>query len=191
MFAIANVVQSSNSIPPRANTPRINYMPLGEPIESTVKKLIQTNVITLLEVKAYELAPFKLTRWNSNDFCEYHCTIGHKTSSCYKLKNLIQDLIDHGDITVDTNRGFVNTDHTIFKDPFVKHDKGKASSSGTQDNTTNYTKVAYDYTINTISAGDEIVAAITINPWNCNCAVVTHRSRVTLQGFPSNPLPPM
>lgn len=52
---------------------------------------------------------------------------------------MIQDLIDQGDITVDDNKRSANIDHTIFKDPFVKHDKEKASHSGTQDNTANYT----------------------------------------------------
>lgn len=67
---------------------------------------------------------------------------------------------------MDNNKGSSNTNHTLFKDPFIKHEKGDASSSGSQDNTTNYTKVAYDYAINTITAGDEIGATIIVNPRN-------------------------
>lgn len=84
----ANVVQSGNQRPPRINTPRRNYRPLGEPIESALKKMIQTNFITLPELRPYEMGPFKTA------FCEYHHAKGHKTKSCYQLKNLIQDLID-------------------------------------------------------------------------------------------------
>lgn len=142
-------------------------------------------MITLPEIRVYKPRPFKPNWWNDNDFCEYHGTKGHKTVSCYKLKNLIQDPIDQGDITVDTNKS-ANTNHTIFKDPFVKHDKGKASILGTQDNTTNYTKVLHDYTINAISAGDKIVFNIIVNPRDKDCAIITCRSTVTLQGIPSN-----
>lgn len=95
------------------------------------------------------------------------------------MKNLIQDLIDQGDITVDTSKA-PNIDHTIFKDPFIKHDKGKASSSNTQNNTTNYTNVIFDYAINTLSAGNEMLATITINPKRRDCVVIARRSMVTL-----------
>lgn len=63
-------------------------------------------------------------------------------------------MIDQGDIIIDIDKTSTNTNHTFFKDPFVKHDKGKATTSGTQDNTANYTKVSYDYTIHAISSGD-------------------------------------
>lgn len=149
-----NATKNMNTRYLRVNTPRRNYTPLGEPIESALKKLIQTNMIILPEIRVYEPGPFKPTWWNDNDFCDYHRTKGHKTASCYKFKNLVQDMIDQGDITIDTDKTSANMNHTIFKDPFVKHDKGKATTSGSQDNTTNYTKVSYDYTIHAISLGD-------------------------------------
>lgn len=77
----------------------------------------------LPEVKPYEPGPLKPAWWNDNDYCEYHHTKGHKIVSCYKLKSLIQDLIDQGDITVDAKKESTNKDHTIFKDPFIKHEK--------------------------------------------------------------------
>lgn len=79
-----------------------------------------------------------------------------------------QDLIDQESIIVDTNKGLTNANHAIFKEPFVKHDKGKASTSGTQNNTANFRKVSYDYTIDAISAGDAVVDTITINPGDKN-----------------------
>lgn len=138
----ANAVQSGHQRPPRINTPRRNYTPLGEPIESSLKNLMQTNIITLPKLRPYEPVPFKITWWNDNDLCEYHHTKGHKTASCYKLKNLIQDLLNQGDIIMDANKGLANIDHTIFKDPFGKHDKRKSSILGTQNNTANYINVA-------------------------------------------------
>lgn len=53
---------------------------------------------------------------------------GHKKSSCLTLKNLIQDLIEQGDILVDNSKGKTNVDRTIFKTPLQDHGKGKASS---------------------------------------------------------------
>lgn len=151
--------------------------------------MIQSNDITLPKARPYEPGPFNLTWWNANDFCEYYHNKGHKTTSCYKFKNLVQDLIDQGDITVDNNKA-PNIDHTIFKDPFVKHDKAKASSSNAQNNTVNYTNVVFDYSINTLSTRDEMVATIIVNPKNRDCVVITRRSKVTLQGVPSNSPPP-
>lgn len=141
MSTNANVAPATNTRFPRMNTPRRNYTPLGEPIESALKKLKQTNMITFQEIRVFGLGPFKPNWWNDNEFCEYHRTKVHKTTSCYNLKNLIQDLIDQGDITMDTKKGSTNTNHTIFKDPFVKRDKGKASTSGTQDNMAIYTSL--------------------------------------------------
>lgn len=183
-----NVLQSNTFKPPRNSAPKINFTCLREPIDSTLKKLVQTKVITLPEVQQYEPGPFKLAWWNDNDFCEYDRAKGHKTYICYKLKNLIQDLIEQGDVTVDTNKGSTNQAHIIYKDPFVKNNQGQASGSRTQDNTTNYTKVDYEYTINTLSEGDVVVATISINPRNKDCAVVTRRSKVTLQGVPFHAL---
>lgn len=51
-----NALQSNN---PRIGAPRRNFTPLREPIESALKKLIQSNAITLPKAKPYELGPFK------------------------------------------------------------------------------------------------------------------------------------
>lgn len=79
-----------------------------------------------------------------------------------------------------------NKNYTIFKDPFVKNDKGKASSSNAQNNTANYTNAVFDYAINTLCARDDIVATITITPTRRDYVVITRRSKVTLQRVPSN-----
>lgn len=179
-----NVVRPNTYKPPRNDMPRRNFTPLGEPIDSAMRKLIQSNLITLPKSKPYELSPIKPTWWNDNDFCDYHYSKGHKTSSCYQLKHVIQNLIDKGDVTVNTDKGSTNQAHIICKDPFIKHGQEQPSTSNSQDNRANYTKVAYDYTINTITKGDTRVATISINPQNRDCVVITRRAKVTLQGAP-------
>lgn len=61
-------------------------------------------MITLPEIRIYEPGPFKSTWWNDNDFYDYHRTRGQKTTSCYKLENLVQDMIDQGDIMIDMDK---------------------------------------------------------------------------------------
>lgn len=82
-------------------------------------------------------------------------------------------------------------DHIIFNDLFVKHDKGKSLSLGSQDSNANYTRVSYDYTINNISQADEIVETIIVKLNNPDCVVITCCSKDTLQGVPLNPPPLM
>lgn len=77
-----NVVQNTTPHgPPRATQPRQKYTPLGEPIESVLRKLLQNNGIQLSNLRHYESGPFTPSYWNSNDFYEYHKTKGHKTST--------------------------------------------------------------------------------------------------------------
>lgn len=73
------MLQSNNPRPPRIGAPRRKFTPLGEPIESALKKLIQSNVITLPKARTYEPGPFKPAWWNDNDFYEYHYNKDHKT----------------------------------------------------------------------------------------------------------------
>ena len=34
--------------------------------------------------------------WNMNEYCAFHQKLGHKTDNCFRLKHVIQDLIDDG-----------------------------------------------------------------------------------------------
>lgn len=72
------------------------------------------------------------------------------------MKNITQDLIDKGDIEVDGHNS--NEGHTMFKEPFPKHDKGKAKV----DNQANYAKMSYDYdsTVNHISMDNHVSTII-------------------------------
>lgn len=53
----------------------------------------------------------------------------------------------------------------------------------------NYTKIDYDYTINTLNEANAVVTIISVNPRNRDCVIVTRRSKVTLQGVPSHTPP--
>lgn len=65
--------------------------------------------------------------WNDDEYCELHKSKGHKTGNCHRLKNIIQDLIDRGDIEIEGHSS--NQEHEMFKEPFPKHDKGKAKAT--------------------------------------------------------------
>lgn len=64
------------SKPPR------KYTPLGEPIETTFKKLIANKIITIPDNPPYELK-VKPAWWNDDEYCEYHKRKGHTTSNCH------------------------------------------------------------------------------------------------------------
>ena len=74
------------------------FTPLGIPLETTLQQLHNNNFLQLPTIKD---EPFtKASWWDDKKICDYDCTKGHKTSSCFQLKHVIQDLIDDGVITV-------------------------------------------------------------------------------------------
>lgn len=80
--------------PPRKNNvPKRKYTPLGEYLEYTLKKLVQARLITLPEVRNQE-TKIKPPWYKDNKYCEYHRLKGYKICNCFKLKELIQYLID-------------------------------------------------------------------------------------------------
>lgn len=182
-----------------AAKPRRKYTPLGEPLESVFKKLVANKVITVPDFPPYE-PKVKPNWWNDDEFCEFHKSKGHKTSNCHRLKNIVQDLIDRGDIEIEGHSS--NQEHEVFKEPFPKHDKGKGKVT---DDQANYTRTSYNYdsTINHISM-DNHISTITIknkNPENSSlrpkivlkgvgssststseCHVTTRRGKITLPG---------
>lgn len=85
------------------NTIKLECTPLGKPIESMLNKLVHAKLINLLESLNRGEPSFKLSWYDDNAYCEYHSTKGHDMLDCIKLKNLIQDLIDQREITVEDN----------------------------------------------------------------------------------------
>lgn len=159
-----------------SSKPHRKYTPLGEPLESAFKKLVAKKIITIPNNPPHE-PRVKPNWWNDDEYYEYHKSKGHKIGNFNKLRNIIQDLIDRGDIEVDGHTS--NQEHEILKEPFPKHDKGKYKAIDSQ---ANYTKASYDYdsTINCISM-DDYVSTITIKdkaPKN-----TTQRPKVILKGI--------
>lgn len=97
------------------------FTPLGESLESAMKTLLANKIISLPEIKAFDLEP-KPRWWRENDFYDFHCNKGHKTNNYICLKHLIQDKIDEGEIVIDNHKS--NNDHTTFTKPFPKHNQG-------------------------------------------------------------------
>ncbi|GLJ20143.1 hypothetical protein SUGI_0365630 [Cryptomeria japonica] len=181
---------------------RRKYTPLGEPLESVFKKLVANKVITIPDFPPYE-PKVKPNWWNDDEYCEFHKSKGHKIGNCHRLKNIIQDLIDRGDIEIEGHSS--NQEHEMFKEPFPKHDKGKAKAT---DDQTNYIRASYNYdsTINHISM-DNYVSTIIIKDKasenstqrpkivlkgvgsssepTSECHVTTRRGKITLQGAPT------
>ena len=97
-------------------------------------------------MRDYELT-VKPSWWQDEDYYEYHRGKGHKTNDCQKLKNVIQDLVESGEVKI--NGHTTNDTHTIFKDPLLDHEKGN-SSNNKGDNNASYNEVSFKY-INNIS----------------------------------------
>lgn len=125
--------------------------------------------------------------WRDNEYCEFHKGRGYKTNNCHRLKDIIQDLVDWGEIEVDGyNKKTSNKDHTMLKNPLLSYEKGGPSHQGkNQDITTNYTHASYDYTVNNLNDANEKIATITIKGKDPKCNVVTHHNNITLLGAPS------
>lgn len=67
--------------------------------------------------------PTKPSWWNGVHCYEYHRNKGHRTNGCQRLKNLVQDILDKGDIMVEGHN-----DHKAFKIPLPNYDKGGPST---------------------------------------------------------------
>ncbi|KAH9320390.1 hypothetical protein KI387_044490, partial [Taxus chinensis] len=61
--------------------------------------------------------------YKEHDYCELHHVKGHKIDKFLQLRHYIQDLIDNGEIEVDTSEKnqMSNEKLGIFKEPFPKH----------------------------------------------------------------------
>ena len=100
---------------------------MGIPLETALQQLLRKKFLQLPPIKHEPLT--KSSWWDDKKFCDYHCTKGHQTSSCFQLKHSTHDLIDNGVIIVNPSLLAYNSNHTIFKDPLGNHDKDKVSSS--------------------------------------------------------------
>ena len=91
---------------------------MAKSYEIVLKTLIANNLITLLNNSQPYDPPVKPSWWREDHVCSHHKSKGHSTENCFKLKDVIQDLID--ECKVSTDGLTKNADHKAFKQPFTK-----------------------------------------------------------------------
>ncbi len=102
----------------------------------------------------------------SNTFVLIIAIRGHLTKKCFSLKGVIQKLINDG--TIEVNNLSNNEDHTVFKNPFMSHEKWESST--TNQNAPPQAKVDYahhyDNNIGMIYGFDDTINVIIIKDKN-------------------------
>ena len=84
-----------------------------EPYEVVLKTLITNKLVTLPDNSRPYDPPIRSPWWREDHTCSYHRSKGHNTENCFKLKDVIQDLIEAGKVVT---YGLVkNADHKAFK----------------------------------------------------------------------------
>ncbi|WP_044909002.1 hypothetical protein, partial [[Clostridium] innocuum] len=117
---------------------------MAEPYDVILKTLVDNGYLTLPDKPGNWDPPNKPDWWREDHYCHYHRNKGHPTDNCFRLKDDIQDLIENG--TISTDGLTKNSDHTAFKDPLPKHDKGETSQTHKKNHDA---KINYTYPSNT------------------------------------------
>lgn len=94
--------------------------PLGETLEVIMHELVQQELIKINDSPIYGEPSFKLPWYNKYEQCEFPKIKGHTTNRCDTLKNIIQDIIDQGEIAI--------------KGPSTKDDNDNVSTSRVESN---------------------------------------------------------
>lgn len=86
--------------------------------------------MTLPKTSNYE-PQVKPPWWRDNEHCEFHQGKGHKMSNCHRLKDLVQDLIDRGEIQIKGHYPkTMNNEHLMFKNLLTSLDQRGPSTLG-------------------------------------------------------------
>ncbi len=118
---------------------------MAESYETVLKTLNANNLITLLDNSRPYDPPVKPSWWKEDHVCSYHRSKGHSTKNCFKLKDVIQDLIDKCKVIID---GLTkNADHKAFKQPLPEYDSGGTSKANKKNHAAN---ISYAYADNVI-----------------------------------------
>lgn len=127
---------------------RCVYTPMVEPYEVVLKTLIANKLVTFPDNSCPYDPPIRPPWWREDHTCSYHQNKGHNTENCFKLKDVIQDLIEAGKVVTD---GLVKIfDHKAFKKPLPEYEKVE-SSKATKNNHDAKISYAYADTDNVIS----------------------------------------
>lgn len=76
-------------------------MILGESVEKVMCKLMQQNLIKVNDHLNYQEPSFETPWYIDKYLCEFHKIKGHTTNNCMRLKHLIQDLTNKGEVDVE------------------------------------------------------------------------------------------
>lgn len=136
-----------------------------------MKKLIKKNLIKITTYENYQEPQVKPPWYDENHLCDFQKIKGHTTTSCMRLKNLIQYLIDDKIINVEQPAG--NQNLKIYTNLMPNHNQG--NNRGKK----KYTNVnhVHDHVVIPI---DEMVTVVTIKGAKDDCGVTTRGSKVTI-----------
>ncbi len=112
------------------------YNPLGELLDAIFEKFIHDNLIEYPQTQSVDLNTPKESWYRENKFCKFHRVKGHTTLRCMQLKDYVQDLIDHKEITKGAQAS-PNVGLLIYQNAFPLHNNKNASKTPIQHNNTN------------------------------------------------------
>ncbi|XP_021727173.1 uncharacterized protein LOC110694306 [Chenopodium quinoa] len=78
----------------KTKKPRREFTPIGISYNVAFDRLYDWGLIKPIGPTEDPAPEKRSSRWNPNSYCKYHRGNGHTTDECYRLQNLIQDLID-------------------------------------------------------------------------------------------------
>ena len=80
--------------------PRRTLTPIEMSYDIAFDRLCDRNLIKPIGPTEHPAPEKRSSRWNPNSYCKYHRGNGHTTDECFRLQNLIQDLIDTGKLLI-------------------------------------------------------------------------------------------
>lgn len=134
------------------------FSKLGDSYEDVLKTLIDNNLAQPQDPAKFHILDIKPYWLNEKAYCIFHNGIGHDIEHCWKLKHLIQDLIENGKLEIDGLK--TNAGHKVFKEPLPKYDKGETSKPKDGKAAINYTYMSAENVINMLEVVDENVNMI-------------------------------
>lgn len=117
--------------------------------------LIDKNLAQPQDPTKFCIPDIKPYWWNEKAYYIFHNGIRHDIEHCWKLKHLIQDLIENGKLEIHGLK--TNVDHKAFKEPLPKYDKGETSKPKDCKVAINYTYTSIENVINMPKVVDENV----------------------------------
>lgn len=134
---------------------KFQFSKLGDSYGDVFKILISNNLVHPQDPTKHYITHIKPHWWDEKDFYKFHNGIGHTIENCWKLKHIIQDLIENGNLKVDGLN--TNVDHKAFKEPLPKYEKGETSKPKDGKAAINYTYTATENVINMLEVVEESV----------------------------------